>query len=235
MSIENLKLSGYIKFENGTASSKIGSFRLPVNPDKFDLSYELSANLDNDTEEPLTVFRTPVKRKPKSFNPRTISFEFMIDNTGAIPFAPPTASSTLTAGHSIEDSLEYLRKLTIKPNRESHMPPYVKLEWSNITLVGHVTKFETHILKFKRSGSPLRAKISMSIKEEFDQAVITREFQSPDITRMPTIKEGDSLVSLCEKFYDDPKYFIRIAEFNQLPSFRSLKPGSVLQFPPLEK
>jgi hypothetical protein len=115
------------------------------------------------------------------------------------------------------------------------MPPYVKLEWGNITLVGHVIKFEKQILKFNRSGSPLRANISMSIKEEFDQVVISREFKSPDITRMPKINDGDSLVSLCEKFYDDPKYFIRIAEYNQLPSFRSLKPGSVLQFPPLEK
>jgi hypothetical protein len=235
MSIVNLTLTGYTKFANGTASRSIGSYELPVNPDTFDLSYELNGDDSESEEQPLTAAGTSVKAKPKTYNPRTISFDFIIDNSGAIPFAPPTQSSTLSVGSSIEDSLIYLRKLTIKPNSDSHRPPYVKLEWGTITLVGNVTKFESHILKFKRSGSPLRAKISMSIKEEVDEAVITREFRSPDITRMPTIKEGDSLVSLCEQFYDDPKYFIRIAEYNELPSFRSLKPGSVLEFPPLEK
>lgn len=235
MSITNLTITGYSKFANGSASSSIGSFELPVNPDTFDLSYELNGDDSDSEEQPLTASGTSVKAKPKVYNPRTISFDFIIDNSGAIPFAPPTEYSTLSVGSSIEDSLDYLRKLTIKPSSEAHRPPYVKLEWGTITLVGNVTKFESHILRFNRSGAPLRAKISMSIKEEVDEAVITREFRSPDITRIPTIKEGDSLISLCEKFYDDPKYFIRIAEYNDLPSFRSLKPGTMLEFPPLEK
>ncbi len=235
MSVTNLTLTGYSKFANGSASSSIGSYELPVNPDTFDLSYEMNGDDSESEEQPLTASGTSVKAKPKVYNPRTISFEFIIDNTGVIPFSPPTEFSSLSTGSSIEPSLEYLRKLTIKPSSEAHRPPYVLLEWGSITLAGSATKFELNILRFNRSGDPIRAKISMSIKEEVDEAVITREFRSPDITRIPKIKEGDSLISLCDKFYDDPHYFIRIAEYNNLPTFRSLKPGTMLEFPPLEK
>jgi hypothetical protein len=98
-----------------------------------------------------------------------------------------------------------------------------------------VTEFGIAYTRFNSSGEPIRAKISLSVVEEIDESVISREFQSPDITRIPTIKDEDTIITLCNEFYDDPKYFIRVAEFNNLPSFRKLKAGSVLQFPPLEK
>ena len=52
MSVTNLTLTGYSKFSNGSASSSIGSYELPVNPDTFDLSYEMNGD-DSESEEQL--------------------------------------------------------------------------------------------------------------------------------------------------------------------------------------
>ena len=51
---------------------------------------------------------------------------------------------------------------------------------------------------------------------------------------MPTVKEGDSIVKLSEKYYDDKKYYIKLAEFNNLSSLRSIKEGSQIEVPPLK-
>jgi hypothetical protein len=84
-------------------------------------------------------------------------------------------------------------------------------------------------------GDPIRADIGFSLVEEVDETVISREFQSPDITRIVTVKDGDTLIGLCESFYEDPKYYLQVAIYNNLPSFRGLKIGSQIEFPPLEK
>ena len=137
---------------------------------------------------------------------------------------------------SIQSSIDQLQKASIKPTSESHMPPFVHVLWSgSVNLKGRVTKFDVTYLHFDRLGFPMRAKVSMSVAEVVGDQVVSREFRSPDITRMPTIREGDTLVAMCHEFYDDRKYFIRVAEFNDLPTFRRLKVGSTIQFPPLEK
>ena len=76
----------------------------------------------------------------------------------------------------------------------------------------------------------------MSITEvdsSFDSNL--RNFNSPDITRIPTIKDKDNLVKFSMESYDDKKYYIRIAELNNLSSVRDLENGKKLFLPPLEK
>ena len=60
-------------------------------------------------------------------------------------------------------------------------------------------------------------------------------FMSPDITRIPKVKESDNLIDFCEKYYNDKNFYLKVAEHNNLPSFRKLKTGSNLEFPPIKK
>ena len=60
-------------------------------------------------------------------------------------------------------------------------------------------------------------------------------FQSPDITKMPIVKEGDNIVKLSEEYYDSKDYYIKLAKINNLSSLRDLKNGSQIEIPPIKK
>ena len=51
---------------------------------------------------------------------------------------------------------------------------------------------------------------------------------------MPIVKDGDNIVKLSEEYYDNKKYYIKLAEFNNLSSLRNLKHGSQLEVPPIK-
>lgn len=230
-----LRLKAYEKFSNGTASSPLagGVYSLQLNPEQIDVGFDVKTNAD-ESEEPASAAGVPIDDKIKAYSRQKINLDFIIDNTGAVPVMPSGLSSK-DPGKSIKDSIDLLKKVTIKPTRASHKPPFVELEWGKIHLVGSVTQFSVKYTLFNSTGDPVRASVSLSIVEKVDEKVISREFQSPDITRIVTVKEGDSLIGLCEAFYDDPKYYIAIARYNNLSNFRSLKIGSRLEFPPLKK
>ncbi|GAB2610087.1 CIS tube protein [Belliella aquatica] len=230
-----LKLKAYEKFGNGTASSPLsgGLYTLQMNPEQINVGFDLNKTVEDD-DEPASAAGMPVSDKNKVYSRQKISLEFMVDNSGAIPNTPDGLSSE-SAGKSIKDSIDLLKKVTIKPTRASHRPPFVELEWGTLHLIGKINDFSVKYTLFNSAGDPIRAIVNLSLIEEVDEKVISREFQSPDITRIITVKDGDVLSSLCESFYDDSKYYLKVAAFNNLPSFRKLKIGSKLEFPPLEK
>ena len=234
--VNKLMIKGYPKFTNGDVSgSCVATFVCQLNPEQFTVTYDVNS-MEEESQEPKNASGVPVADKGKAYNRQEVNFEFIIDNTGVLPIPPTGTVTSLPPGMSISSAIEQLQIATIKPISDSHKPPFVHVLWSgSVNLKGRVTAFSVTYLHFDRLGFPLRAKVSMSVAEVVDDQVVSREFRSPDITRMPTIREGDSLVAMCHDFYDDPKYFIRVAEFNNLPTFRRLKVGSILQFPPLEK
>jgi hypothetical protein len=231
-STSKLTIRGYPKFVNGNVSgSAVATFTLQLNPEQFTVGHELSVDTSGE-DEPAAASGVPVADRSRAYNRQTVTLEFLIDNSGALP-SPPQG---LTAGSSIKTAIDTLRKATIKPTRDAHMPPYVHVSWGNsLSIKGKTTDLSITYQRFNRSGDPIRAKVVLSVIEEVDERVISREFQSPDITRMPTIREGDTLVAMCEEFYGDAGHFLQVAALNDLPSFRRLKVGSVIRFPPLEK
>ena len=57
--------------------------------------------------------------------------------------------------------------------------------------------------------------------------------QSPDMTHFVEVKAGDTLPLMCFRIYNDASYYLEVAKANGLSSFRRLKMGSFLYFPPL--
>jgi len=109
------------------------------------------------------------------------------------------------------------------------------LNWGSFSCTGKVFGLKINYTYFNITGDPIRAEVSFSLVEEVDEKVISKQWRSPDITRIVTLKEGDTLIGLCESFYEDSKYYLQVATYNNLPSFRGLKIGSQIEFPPLEK
>lgn len=227
----NLKLTAWQNFDAGQPSSALsgGTYTLQLNPENLAISYD---QLPAKSDEPASAAGMPVSEKNAAYNKQTVKVEFTIDNSGAIPTYPEKITAS---GGSIKASIDHFLKVTVKPTNATHRPPFVQLQWGQFILVGKVFGLSISYTYFDVNGEPIRADIGFSLVEEVDGTVISREFQSPDITRIITVKDGDTLIGLCESSYDDPKYYLQIATYNNLPSFRGLKLGSQIEFPPLEK
>ena len=233
MEISNLTIKAYSS--SGFNELK-GTYKLQINPGSVKCSYGKTDDKDKEIE-PKSANGGAIPQKSTTYFKESVSFNFTLDLTGVIPNVPdgmnPPKKDNFFSG--LNDSINKLKKVTIDPLRSTHMPPYVHLIWGDISLKGFVCELGIEYTYFNSEGKAVRADISIKIEEFIDQNVIESKFQSPDITRIPTIKVGDSIPALCKEFYSDKKYYLKIAEINNLPSFRRLKLGEKLLFPPLEK
>ena len=53
--------------------------------------------------------------------------------------------------------------------------------------------------------------------------------------RSYTVKPGDELLLITYDIYGDPHYYLQLARANRLTDFRTLRAGTTLNFPPLDK
>ncbi len=218
------KIFSITGYEDDEFKRKIDLFELQVAPEKFDINFgkEYEAPGKNANGDKL-VKGTPGKEV------RKWSFSFIIDNTGVLPQLPSGCSSV---GSSIVDAISVLNNVTVKVNDESHTKPFVWAIWSGLEIQGTASSVSYNYTFFNAKGEPLRAMVSVEITE------IPKEnpnLRSPDISRMPTIKDGDNLVKFCEDFYNDKNFYLKIADLNNLSSFRALEKGKRLEFPPIKK
>jgi hypothetical protein len=230
--VRKLKIQAYEKFQSGQLKTMTGSYELQLNPASVNCVF---AKVDQLQEEKTTASGDVIDTKRPTYYKESIDFSFVLDHTGALPFAADGMSLNTVGTKGLKESIEKLKAATIKPLRSTHAPPFVKILWGDIALQGTIKDFSIEYTYFNVHGEPLRAKVKMGVIEVVDSVVESTKFQSPDITRMPVIKAGDSLPQLCEQFYDAPQFYIAVAQENQLASFRRLRPGQILRFPPLEK
>ncbi len=211
-------------YRDNKLKKEIGTFCLQVAPDKFDINFGkvYEAPGKNATGDKL------VKGSPGK-DVRKWTFSFIIDNTGVLPRLP---SGCNREGSSIINAITLLNDVTVKENNESHDKPFVRARWSGLVIEGRASSISYNYTFFNSTGEPLRAKVSAEITEDPKQ---NPNLRSPDISRMPFVKDGDNLVKFCEEFYNDKNFYLKIADLNNLSSFRSLEKGKRLEFPPIKK
>jgi hypothetical protein len=211
----------------------IDGYRIPDFTDALDNFFlqlypaELSLSVgqkEGKLKEDKAVDGSILKSISPSWIQESLKLSFTIDNTGVVPIKIQEAS--------IVDSIEKLKNITVVPDPEIHRPPFVKVSWGGgVSIKGTVSNFSYVYTFFDFSGAPLRANVSMNIEEYSENQ---RLFQSPDITKMPIVKGGDTIVKLSEKYYNDKKYYLQLAEFNNLSSLRNLKLGAQIEIPPIK-
>lgn len=83
---------------------------------------------------------------------------------------------------------------------------------------------------FDRMGNPLRAELDCVFTGDGD----VPEMQSPDVTHARAVDSGDSLPLMSSRIYDDPSYYMKVAEANNLDSVRNIPAGESIVFPPVK-
>ena len=81
------------------------------------------------------------------------------------------------------------------------------------------------------------------IKSDLTKEVIKKEKEenkrfpkrSPDVSRMVTLKEGQTLAALCNEVYGDPLLVGEVARFNNLNGYRNVPSGTKILLPMLKK
>ncbi len=157
--------------------------------------------------------------------PQEYSFEFIFDGTG-------TASEVI----NVHDAVEEFLTVTGKFDGEEHRPKYLILHWGTLLSTCVLKSAEIAYTLFNPDGSPLRARVKADFSESIDDTLRVAEERknSPDLTHVRVIKQGERLALLCQQMYGNPNYYLQVAAFNELNNFRNLEIGQTLLFPPVK-
>ncbi|MDZ7581799.1 MAG: hypothetical protein U5R30_14715 [Deltaproteobacteria bacterium] len=187
------------------------------NPESFTINNEIELGPDepaqgDDGEE----------AKFKSIKPRSFSFDFLMDGTGA-------------SGKKFEVLAQIeLFKLTTGFSGKIHRPKFLLLNWGTFIATCD-SEFSINSKLFRPNGTPLRAVLSASFREHKPAPLreLLKNLSSPDLTHLHEIVEGEHLSLITYRVYKDPRYYFHVGEANGLDNLRKLTKGQRLKLPPL--
>jgi hypothetical protein len=139
---------------------------------------------------------------------------------------------------TLEDVREkYVNKLRdlMRLNAELHAPPIVAFSWDTQVFKGVLESLNIAYVLFSPDGIPLRAKLSVTLKEYRPAAVQFRESPtlSPDFDKSFVVRRGDTLSGIAAQVYRDPARWRDIARANGIVDPRRIRPGDALRLPSL--
>lgn len=217
-----MKIQAYSD-ENFT--SKAGTpFEVMINPETYSHTYSINYTdrKDMGSNNMSADFNQMAKEK--------LSFKITLDSTGVVPLA------TANKGKDVKTMIKELKAIVYDYQGSIHQPYFVELLWGAMIFKGRLDSLSLDYKLFRSDGTPVRANVSLGFTGYMSEEVATAEANqsSPDMTHIVTVKEGDTLVELCRKIYGKSKYYLKVAEYNNLTNFRYLNPGSKISFPPLK-
>lgn len=171
--------------------------------------------------------------------PQEFNFDFLFDGTGVITsladgssLIPPDVNRI--AGVTLQ--LEKFKATVFDFKGDLHRPHYLMLLWGTLIFKGVLTAMDIEYRLFGPEGTPLRAIAKCSFKGSIadTQRLLQDNLMSPDVTHKRTFKSSDKLPLMSDDIYTDQRYYIDVAITNSLDSFRSIKPGTIVHFLPLE-
>jgi len=149
-----------------------------------------------------------------------------------------TTELLVDTSDTLEDvRIKFVNKLRdlMNLNGELHAPPIVRLVWGGPVFTGVLESLNVTYVLFTPEGIPLRAKLSVTLKEYRPAALQTRESPtfSPDFEKSYVARRGDTFSSIASAIYRDPSFWREIARANNVKDPRRLLPGTVLTIPRL--
>ncbi|HNX57204.1 MAG TPA: hypothetical protein PKO30_16535 [Prolixibacteraceae bacterium] len=222
--LTKLKIKGY-KDERFSQEIADGEFNTLMNPETYRIRYEVSQNQNQAQGTSSTAPR---------FNktlPEDLQLDFVFDRSGVIKgFADEN-------GVGIIDDIEKFKKIVLDYNGNQHKPNYLVISWGSLLFKGSLKDMEITYKLFKPDGTPIRANIHATFKGfiEDNLRVARENNNSPDLTHIRVVGEGDTLPLMTFRIYGDSKYYLEVAKANKLVNFRKLTPGQQIFFPPIEK
>ena len=148
-------------YADNTFASEMEHFEASINPEDIHIVRDINYNIAQPPGMPGMLFYD-------ASAPRLLTFKLLFDDTGIIPDAPEGG---------VEGQLSYLSKVISDLQGDSNSPSYIRVIWGVIDFKGRLAHLETTYTRFRPEGTPIRAKVSVSVLEEVDT---TATHQSSD-------------------------------------------------------
>ena len=233
--LEPITITAYKDKELQTLAKAPNKFVFPINPEQYSQQYKigLDQSRPGGSSAPAPNF--------KSTDPEQLQLEFMFDSTGVLDEYYKNSS---LLGKTAREQVELFMKVAYVVNEETHKPNFLKIQWgkNNFTYNEHMfdcylSQLDIQYILFNRMGEPIRAKVKATFTRYVEQRreAAQANRSSPDLTHFRTVQEGDRLPLMTHNLIGDQSYCLKVASANNLTSFRSLKVGSELFFPPIKK
>ncbi len=221
-------------YSDATCSKELSEpYQFLINPESYTFHYELEqaedASIGSSGSE-LMYYRQI---------PNEWTFDILIDGTGVIKDASALSISVIGNAEpvDVQTQVNTLKSIVLDYNGEIHRNQFLKISWgSRDVFKGTLVSLDLNYKLFKTDGSPLRVIATLRLCEWVDPEQRIREeaSSSPDITHERLFKSEDRIDLLCNRIYNDPRYYIDVSKSNNLNSFRKLSKGITLKFPPIK-
>ncbi len=214
-----------VSYDDPKTKKPIGDpWDVMVNPETYNKKVEIKYS---DKQPQGTSGKQP---KFTKIEPDKIEFELLFDRTGVV-------NDLVPGDLGVDEDINKLKELTVEYKGDKHRPRFVGLYWGTLKFDGCLETMDISYKLFDGGGLPLRAvaKVTFTGSIEDAKRLAKENSQSPDLTHIRIVKEGDTLPLLCHQVYGDSKYYISVAAVNGLNDFRNLRKGERIMFPPLEK
>lgn len=214
-------MSGLMKMKIMPITGNGNSFTLKINPASlnFTKSIEYTTDKVKGSSEEVTKYY--------KHGPTTLSFDFILDSTGI----------AYTTTEDLHQTVEKFEDVVYKIKGETHKPNLLQISWGTIVFYCGLESLKYDYTLFSPEGNPLRVKISVSFSGYIERYEEVKKAQksSPDLSHYIILKEGETIAFWCNKIYGDFSYCKDVAEFNGIPGFRNIKPGTKLMFPKISR
>lgn len=213
-----------ISYDDPKTRKKIDEMNVLINPESYNKKIEIKYS---EKQPAGTSGKLP---KFSKIEPDKIDFELFFDRTGVINDSAPGETG-------VDEDINHLKSLTVEYKGNKHRPRFVSLYWGTLQFDGCLETMDISYKLFDANGLPLRAIVKVSFVGSIEDVkrINLQNDQSPDLSHVRIVKEGDTLPLLCYDIYGDSKYYIEVAKFNRMDNFRSIEKGQRIVFPPLEK
>ena len=139
-------------YADNTFASEMEHFEASINPEDIHIVRDIHYHVSMTPGMPGMLYYS-------ASAPRVLTFKLLFDDTGIIPDAPEGG---------VEGQLSYLRKVISDLQGDSYSPSYIRVIWGVIDFKGRLAHLETTYTRFSAEGTPIRAKVFVSILEEVD-------------------------------------------------------------------
>ena len=131
--------------------------------------------------------------------------------------------------------VDNLRNL-MRPDGRLHAPPIVRFVWGRPVFTAVLEKLDVTYQLFLPGGTPLRAKLDLTLKEYRRAAVqaLEQPASSPTVEKSYVVRRGDTLASIAAGLYQQPGAWRELARANGITNPRDLRPGQILTAPRLD-
>lgn len=152
---------------------------------------------------------------------RTLSMELFFD--------------TYNKGSDVRDHTNKISRI-LHIESELHEPPICVFSWGKFQFRGHLESVTEKFTMFLSSGTPVRATLSISIREYISVSEQNKimSLESADRSKQFILKEKEQLWMVADKEYDDPSKWREIADLNKISNPLKLKSGTTIIVPRLD-